>query len=241
MRVDFEAGHCRVRAGIQLKAMDFFSDTRETASHFGDYIDDLHDVFRCNDVDFGAPEDFFAFARTLKYHSELRGDVMRVVKSVMDGETNVAFRTILTIIAVASGGPNVVTSDREMNVPVGLVIESLIGVGAYSQLNADHPGLYSNLTVKETERAVAPESLSSVGGEAAGDREVKEPVPILAPDGSSSGGGEAARCIDVSASREPRAILPSIPLSILPSMKACRVRRVCRMAIAARRAIIKVR
>src|SRR5260370_28959830 len=136
MRVDFDAGHCRVWAGIQLKAMDFFSDTRETAARFGDYIDDLHDVFRCNDVDFGAPEDFFAFARTLKYHSELRGDVMRVVKSVMDGEADVAFRTILTVIAVASGGLEVATSDREMSVPVKSVIESLIGVGACSQLNA---------------------------------------------------------------------------------------------------------
>src|SRR5438067_2072969 len=64
---------------IQLEAMNFFSNTQEIAWRFSEYIDDLHDVFRCNDVDFGAPEDFFAFARTLRYHSELRGDVLRVV------------------------------------------------------------------------------------------------------------------------------------------------------------------
>jgi TonB family protein len=170
--------------GIQLGAMNFFADTQETASRFGDYIDDLHDVFRCHDVDFGGPDDFFAFARTLKYHSELRGDVLRVVKSVMDGETNVAFRTILTILAVASGGPDVATSGREMSVPVKLVIESLIGVGACNELSADHPGLYSELTVKETERP--PE-------------ETGVPVLVLATDESSSGGGEAAGYADVPA------------------------------------------
>jgi TonB family protein len=191
--VRWHVGHCPVLAGIQLEAMNFFSDTQETALRFGDYIDDLHDVFRCNDVDFGGPEDFFAFARTLKYHSDLRGDVMRVVKSVMESGTNISFREILTVIAVASGGPEVATSEREMSVPVKQVIESLIGVGAYSQLNADHPeGLYSDLTVKGTERAVVPESMSSSGGgEAMEDAEENARVPIPAQD-ESSFSGEAA-------------------------------------------------
>src|SRR6266851_63241 len=134
--------------------MIFFSDPQETASRFGDYIHDLHDVFRCHGVDFGSPEEFFEFARTGKYHSELRGDVLRVVKSVMESETNISFRTILTVIAVASGGTGVATSGREMGIPVKQVIEALIGVGACRQLNDDHPdGLYSDLTVTETSRA----------------------------------------------------------------------------------------
>ncbi len=119
--------------------MIFFSDPQETASRFGDYIHDLHDVFRCHGVDFGSPEEFFAFARTVKYHSELRGDVLRVVKSVMESETNISFRTILTIIAVASGGPDVGTFDREMSTPVHQVIESLIGVGTSRKLDGDQP------------------------------------------------------------------------------------------------------
>jgi hypothetical protein len=185
------ASHCPVADGIQLNAMNFFSDTQETASRFGDYIDDLHDVFRCNGVDFGAPEDFFAFARTLKYHSELRCDVLRVVKSVMESGTNISFRTILTVIAVASGGSDIATSEREMSIPVKLVIESLIGIGACSQLNADHPGLYPDLTVKETERAPASDRYSPGGEptgdarEAPGDTAGKEAVPILVPDESS--------------------------------------------------------
>jgi TonB family protein len=149
--------------------MIFFSDTQETASRFVDTIDDLHDVFRCNGIDFGSPEDFFAFARTVKYHSELRGDVLRVVKFVMESETNISFRTILTIIALASGGPDVATSDREMSGPVSLVIESLIGTGACSQLNADHPDvLCLDLTAKETAPVVGLDRSSVGGGEATG-------------------------------------------------------------------------
>src|SRR5258708_23052597 len=105
-----EAGHCRAIVRIQSEAMDFFSDPQETATRFADYVEDLQDVFRCNGIDFGSPEDFFAFARTVKYHSELRGGVLRVVKSVMVGETNISFRTILTVIALRSGGPGGATA-----------------------------------------------------------------------------------------------------------------------------------
>jgi TonB family protein len=186
-----------VTAGIQLEAMNFFSDTQEIASRFADSIADLHDVFRCNGVDFGAPEDFFAFARTLKYHSELRGDVLRVVKTVMEGGTNVSFRTILTVIAVASGGPDVAASERAMSVPVKSVIESLIGVGAWSQPNADQPGAHADLMAKGTEPAPALETYSPDGkttGEAGADMEANAGVPIV-----GAVGAEESSCDDVAA------------------------------------------
>ena len=155
--------------------MIFFSDPQETASRFGDYIHDLHDVFRCHGVDFGSPEEFFAFARTVKYHSELRGDVLRVVKSVMESETNISFRTILTIIAVASGGPDVGTFDREMSTPVHQVIESLIGVGTSRKLDGDQPDSSpSDLTAKETARILALDTSSPGDGEAAGHPDALE-------------------------------------------------------------------
>ena len=184
-------------AGIQLEAMNFFSDTQEIASRFADSIADLQDVFRCNGVDFGAPEDFFAFARTLKYHSELRGDVLRVVKTVMEGGTNVSFRTILTVIAVASGGPDVAASERTMSVPVKSVIESLIGVGAWSQPNADQPGAYPDLMAKGTEPAPALETYSPDGkttGVAGADMEANAGVPIVGVVGA-----EESSCDDVAA------------------------------------------
>jgi len=148
-------------------AMNFFSDPQETASRFGDYVEDLRDVFRCNGVDFGSPEDFFAFARTLKYHSELRGDVMRVVKSVMESETNISFRTILTVIAVASGGSDVAKSDLEMSIPVKLVIESLTNVSVCNQLDADQTdSSCPDLIANETAQVVALDRSPVGGGEA---------------------------------------------------------------------------
>jgi TonB family protein len=187
--------------------MNFFSDTQETTSRFGDHIDDLHDVFRCHGVDFGLPEDFFAFARTMKYHSDLRGDVLRVVKFVMESETNISFRTILTIIAMASGGPEVGTYDGEMSIPVNLVIESLIGVSACSRLKADHPdGLYSDLTVEparvpalEATQVPAMDGPSAGGGEPTGHTEEEETLPMVALDGSSSDGAVPAGYTDVQA------------------------------------------
>jgi TonB family protein len=178
--------------------MNYFSDTQQAAARFGDFIDDLHDVFRCHDVDFGSAEDFFAFARTLKYHSDLRGDVLRVVKAVMESETDVSFRTILTVIAVASGGPEIATSEREMSIPVKLVIESLIGVGVCNQLTAEHSGLYSDLTVKEMGQPVGAESsFSPGGGEATGRTEENAAVPLVGLEESSAGGAETAGDADV--------------------------------------------
>lgn len=155
-------GHCPAIDSIQMGAMDFFSDTQATASSFGDVIDDLHDVFRCHGVDYGSPDDFLAFARTMKYHSELCSDVMRVVKFVMDSETNVTFRILLTIIAVASGGPEVATAGRDMKVPVSLIIESLVGAGDLSPLNGEVPeGSSPEPLANEATEAVVLERSSS--------------------------------------------------------------------------------
>jgi TonB family protein len=131
--------------------MDYFSDPQETVSRFGDYIEDFHDVFRCNDVDFGCPGDFFTFARRLNYDSELRCDVLRVVKTVMEGETNISFRAILTIMAVGSGGPDVTESKRQMSVPVNLIIEALTVDDARSEFKAaPSDGSYSDFSEDET-------------------------------------------------------------------------------------------
>ncbi|HEX3968732.1 MAG TPA: TonB family protein [Edaphobacter sp.] len=156
-----------------MSAMDFFfSDPQAAASRFGDAIDDLHDVFRCNGVDFGSPDDFSAFARTMKYHSELRSDVMRVVKFVMDNEANVSFRTILTILAVASGGPEVTIPDREMRIPVSQIIESLVGAGDCSPLNAEQLENQCSESFESSVReTVAIERSSSGSGEAAAEAE----------------------------------------------------------------------
>ena len=86
--------------------MAFFSDTQETASRFGDYIEEFQKTFRANGIAFGSPDDFFAVARKLNASTQLRADLSTLVKSIIDRESGtVSLRTILTIIALASGGP----------------------------------------------------------------------------------------------------------------------------------------
>ena len=157
--------------------MILLSNTQETVFRFDAYLEDFRDVFRCNGVDFGSPEDFFAFARTVKFHSELRCDVARVAKAVIENEANVSLRTILTVIAVASGGDGVAAPDEEasaeMNTAVNLVVGSLINSGVCSRLDADDP-----------DRAC----LDVIAG---------APVQISVPEGSSLDDKEAARDWDM--------------------------------------------
>ncbi len=157
--------------------MILLSNTQETVFRFDAYLEDFRDVFRCNGVDFGSPEDFFAFARTVKFHSELRCDVARVAKAVIENEANVSLRTILTVIAVASGGDGVAAPDEEtsaeMNTAVNLVVGFLINSGVCSRLDADDP-----------DRGC----LDAIAG---------SPVQISVPEGSSLDDKEAARDMDM--------------------------------------------
>jgi len=135
---------------IQLRTMNIFSDAQEIISRFGEAIEDFQDVFRCNGIKFGSPEDFFSFARAVKYHSELRGDVARVTKTVIESEAEVSLRSLLTIIAVASGGSDIAACDREMSAPVELVTEFLVSAGVCSRFDAGHLDIpCSDLTSSE--------------------------------------------------------------------------------------------
>jgi TonB family protein len=119
--------------------MPYFSDSQEAVSRFGDYIEEFQSVFRSNDVDYGTPDDFFAFARSLNYDAQLRANLSAQAKSVMARENKVPLRTILTIIALASGGPEVANSDRDMSKPVNLLIDFLIKAGGCIQINSGYP------------------------------------------------------------------------------------------------------
>jgi TonB family protein len=119
--------------------MMFFSDSQEIVSRFGDSIEEFRRVFRANDVDFGTPDDFFAFSRTLKHDTQLRGGLSALAKSIMAKENEASLRTILTIIAVASGGPEVANSGRDMSRPVNLLIDFLIEAGGCSHINSEYP------------------------------------------------------------------------------------------------------
>jgi TonB family protein len=144
--------------------MTYFSDSQETVARFGDYIDEFQNVFRSNDVDYGTSDDFFAFARSLNYDAQLRHSLSAMVKSIMAKEDRIPLRTILTIIAVASGGPDVANSDRDMSRPVNLLIDFLIKAGGYIQISSEYPDPldahhrpeHSDIQRSVTTAAVAP-------------------------------------------------------------------------------------
>ena len=117
--------------------MAFFSDAQETVSEFGACIDELQDLFRRDAVDFGAPDDFIVFARRLKQDTRLREDLAILTKSMTKRDARVTLRTILTIIAVSSGGPEIAQSGQEMSTPVNSVVDFLIAVGGCSQVDAE--------------------------------------------------------------------------------------------------------
>ena len=107
--------------------MAFFLDAQETASRFGDYIEEFRAILAANEIKFGSPDNFFAFARSLQSDDLLPGDLSRMVKSIFERENDkVSLRTILTIIAIASGGSAVAEADRDLTKPVNLVLDFLI-------------------------------------------------------------------------------------------------------------------
>jgi TonB family protein len=166
--------------------MTYFSDSQETISRFGDYIDEFQNVFRSNGVDYGTSDDFFAFARSLNYDAQLRDSLSALVKSIMAREDKVPLRTILSIIAVASGGPEVAISDRDVSRPVNLLIDFLIKAGGCVQINSEYPDspAHSDIPRPKTPSAVAPGNAlthDSFSANAGKRTETAEVIDILQP------------------------------------------------------------
>ena len=93
-----------------------FSEARETSSLFDGYegcIEQVQQVFRANDVDFGSPFDFLTLAAALENDSRLRNDLVVLLQSFMEEKKNISLHTVLNILAVASGGPDLAISDGD--------------------------------------------------------------------------------------------------------------------------------
>jgi TonB family protein len=174
--------------------MTYFSDPQETVSRFGDYIDEFQNVFRSNDVDYGMSDDFFAFARSLNYDAQLRASLSAVVKSIMAREDKIPLRTILSIIAVASGGPDVANSDRDMSRPVNLLIDFLIKAGGYIQISSEYPDPldahrrpeHPDIQRSVTTAAVAPDTGLTLHRSSADPRMRAEVIDTPEPPGEES-------------------------------------------------------
>ena len=119
--------------------MTFYSDSQETISRFGNLIDELQDFFRTSAVPYGEPGDFFAFARRLRKDTQLRANLSILTKSIMERESEISLRIFITILAIASGGPDIATSERDVSMPFNVITDFLISVGSCSQIGAEHP------------------------------------------------------------------------------------------------------
>lgn len=122
-----------------MRAMSFFSDTRETSARYGTYIAEFQELCRLHEVSSGTPEDFFQLAPKLAYDERFRADFCQLTKSVAQREEGrLTLTRILTIIAIAMGGEGINTVGTACTVPVSLVVVFLAGVGGWSEDENDN-------------------------------------------------------------------------------------------------------
>jgi outer membrane biosynthesis protein TonB len=121
--------------------MTIFLDPQETAERFELYIQELRAILKANNLKFGSPENFFAFVRRLQSDDLLPADLSRMVKFIVERENSiVTLRTMLTIIAIASGGPAMAEANRDLSKPVNVVIDFLIRSGNFGPAEPEQLG-----------------------------------------------------------------------------------------------------
>ena len=113
--------------------------TGETIFRYGEYIEEFHDVFQSNEITFGSPDDFFAFCEILKTNVPLRAELARLTKSLLTKENNnISVRTLLTVISISSGGPEITTTQRDVSKPINILIGFLTNAVGCRQIDPDN-------------------------------------------------------------------------------------------------------
>ncbi len=119
--------------------MTILLDAQETVDRFGVYIQELRAILKANSLKFGSPDNFFEFARRLQSDDLLRTDLSRMAKFLIARESDtVSLRTILTIIAIASGGSTLAETNRDLSKPTNIVLDFLISSGNCSLIDQEH-------------------------------------------------------------------------------------------------------
>ena len=140
-----------------MRAMSFFSDTRETSARYGTYIAEFQELCKRHEVSSGTPEDFFRLAPKLAYDERFRADFCQLTKSVAQREEGrLTLTRILTIIAIAMGGEDIDTVGTAGAVPVSLVIVFLAGVGGWSENESDNNTAPAAMLVKGVSQEATP-------------------------------------------------------------------------------------
>ncbi|HEY6414141.1 MAG TPA: energy transducer TonB [Edaphobacter sp.] len=119
--------------------MDFLVPPQEISYRYGDYVEEFQSILAASSIKFGSPDNFSAFARRLQSDALLSADLDRMVRSIIQRESgNISLRTILNIIAVASGGHTITEPHRDFSNPMQLVIDAMIASGGCSPDDAAH-------------------------------------------------------------------------------------------------------
>jgi len=112
--------------------MALLSDTREIRLHFGSHIEQAQHILRAHQVDFGTPFDLPAVAQALETNPKLREDLTDLANFIMVREKNISLRTVLNIIAIAGGGPQIATTEEDISEPMNTIGDFVIGTESNS-------------------------------------------------------------------------------------------------------------
>ncbi len=119
--------------------MDFFVPPQEISYRYSDYVEEFQAILAASSIKFGSPDNFSAFARRLQSDALLSADLDRMVRSIIQRESgNISLRTILNIIAIASGGHTIAEPTRDFSKPMQLVIDAMITSGGCSPDDSSH-------------------------------------------------------------------------------------------------------
>jgi TonB family protein len=114
--------------------MSFFSNTQETAGRYGKYIPEFQELFRRYEVSFGTSKDFLRLPSKLAYDGDFRVEFSALAKSVGEREEGrLSLMQMLTIIAIATGGPEIEEVGSAGAVPISLLVVFLSEIGGWHE------------------------------------------------------------------------------------------------------------
>lgn len=95
--------------------MSPFSDIQETARRFGTFIDDIQRLFNFHALRIGSPESLATLEQSLATREPLREDLASLLRAInLSQPEDLPPEKILTIVALAAGGPDIASPGPEL-------------------------------------------------------------------------------------------------------------------------------
>jgi TonB family protein len=168
-----------------INSQETVFSTRETIFRYGEYIEEFHDAFQSNDIAFGSLDNFFAFCEILKTNTPLRTEIARLTKSLLTKENNnISVRTLLTVIAISSGGSEITRTRCDVSKPINVLIGFLTNAVGCRQIDPDNLDTKClSSSVPESVQHVEPTSTDQQPPDVSATLNDSTP-PVLPPDSS---------------------------------------------------------